>query len=116
LGVAFSVSYIVGLFVTLSLLKKHTGKLAFSTFASHHAKLYIASILAMAPLFALVYFFEWESADSSLILRALRLGLILAFSGIFYLLFAKLFRVAEIATLAEFGRGLLKKRKGRLDP
>jgi len=24
--------------------------------------------------------------------------------------------VAEIATLAEFGRGLLKKRKGRLDP
>jgi hypothetical protein len=48
--------------------------------------------------------------------RVLRLALILAFSGIFYLLFAKLFRVAEIATLAEFGRGLLKKRKGRLDP
>jgi putative peptidoglycan lipid II flippase len=116
LGVAFSVSYIVGLFVTLSLLKKHTGKLAFSTFASHHAKLYIASILAMAPLFALVYFFEWESADSSLILRALRLGLILALGGALYLLFAKLFRVAEIATLAEFGRGLFKKRKGRLDP
>ena len=116
LGGAFSVSYIVGLFITLSLLKKHTGKLAFSTFAGHHAKLYIASTLAMAPLFALVSFFEWENAESSLIMRALRLGLILALSGTFYLLFAKLFKVAEIATLAEFGRGLLKKRKGRLDP
>lgn len=116
LGVAFSVSYIVGLFITLSLLKKHTGKLAFSTIAGHHAKLYVASILAMAPLFAVMYFLEWESADSSLILRALRLGLILALSGGFYLLFAKLFKVAEIAALAEFGRGLLKKRKGRLDP
>ena len=116
LGVAFSASYIVGLFITLSLLKKHTGKLAFSTFAGHHAKLYVASIFAMAPLFAVMYFLEWESADSSLILRALRLGLILALSGGFYLLFAKLFKVAEIATLAEFGRGLLKKRKGRLDP
>ena len=116
LGLAFSASYIVGLFITLSLLKKHTGKLGFSTFAGHHFKLFVASILAMAPLFALVYFFEWESADSSLIVRALRLALILALSGTFYLLFAKLFRVAEIATLAEFGRGLLKKRKGRLEP
>jgi putative peptidoglycan lipid II flippase len=116
LGTAFSLSYIAGLFITLSLLKKHIGKLAFSTFAGHHAKLYLASILAMAPLFALVYFFEWETAESSLIVRALRLGLILALSGALYLLFAKLFKVAEIATLAEFGRGLLKKRKGRLDP
>jgi putative peptidoglycan lipid II flippase len=116
LGLAFSASYIVGLFITLSLLKKHTGKLAFSTFAGHHAKLFLASILSMAPLFALMYFFEWESAESSLVLRALRLGFILAASGALYLLFAKLFKVAEIATLAEFGRGLLKKRKGRLEP
>ena len=86
--------------------------MAFSTFAGHHFKLFIASILAMAPLFAVVYFFEWESAESSLILRALRLAFILAVSGALYLLFAKLFKVAEIATLAEYGRGLLKKRKG----
>ena len=110
LGLAFSASYIVGLFITLSLLKKHTGKLAFSTFAGHHTKLFLASILAMAPLFALVYFLKWESVDSSLILRALRLTFILAASGALYLLFAKLFKVAEIATLAEFGRGMLKKR------
>jgi hypothetical protein len=45
-------------------------------------------------------------------LRALRLAFILAVSGALYLLFAKLFKVAEIATLAEYGRGLLKKRKG----
>jgi hypothetical protein len=36
---------------------------------------------------------------------------ILAASGVLYLLFAKLFKITEISTLAEFGRGLLKKRK-----
>ena len=116
LGLAFSVSYIVGLFITLSLLKKHTGKLAFATFAGHHFKLFVASILAMAPLFALMYILEWESAESSIILRAIRLTFILAASGALYLLFAKLFKIAEIATLAEFARGLMKKRKGRLEP
>jgi putative peptidoglycan lipid II flippase len=111
LGVAFSASYIVGLFITLGLLKKHVGKLAFTTFAGHHAKLFGASFLAMAPLFALMYLLEWESADSSSLLRALRLCVILAASGFLYLLFAKLFKISEISTLAEFGRGLLKKRK-----
>jgi putative peptidoglycan lipid II flippase len=112
LGLAFSASYIVGLFITLSLLKKHTGKLAFSTFAGHHAKLFLASVLAMAPFFAIMYFLEWETAESSIILRAIRLAFILAASGALYLLFAKLLKIAEISTLAEFGRGLLKKRKG----
>jgi putative peptidoglycan lipid II flippase len=111
LGVAFSVSYIFGLFITLGLLKKHVGKLSVSTFAGHHAKLFIASFFAMAPLFALTYFLKWESSDSSALLRAIRLCIILAASGLLYLLFAKLFKISEIATLAEFGRGLLKKRK-----
>jgi putative peptidoglycan lipid II flippase len=111
LGVAFSVSYIFGLFITLGLLKKHVGKLSVSTFAGHHAKLFIASFFAMAPLFALTYFLKWESSDSSALLRAIRLFIILAASGLLYLLFAKLFKISEIATLAEFGRGLLKKRK-----
>jgi len=112
LGIAFSVSYIVGLFITLGLLKKHIGKLAISTFIGHHAKLFGASLLSIAPLFALVYLLKWESADSSALLRAFRLCVVLAASGVFYLLFAKLFKISEIATLAEFGRGLLKKRKG----
>ena len=112
LGIAFSVSYIVGLFITLRLLKKHIGKLAISTFIGHHAKLFVASLLSIAPLFALVYLLKWESADSSALLRAFRLCVVLAASGVFYLLFAKLFKISEIATLAEFGRGLLKKRKG----
>jgi putative peptidoglycan lipid II flippase len=92
-------------------LKRHVGVLAFSTFAAHHAKLFAAALLAMAPLFALMYFLEWESADSSALLRAIRLCVILAASGLLYLLLAKLFKISEIATLAEFGRGLLKKRK-----
>jgi putative peptidoglycan lipid II flippase len=111
LGLAFSVSYIVGLFITLSLLKKHIGKLAVATFAGHHAKLFAASLLAMAPLFLLMYLLEWESANSSVLLRTARLCFILAASGLLYLLFAKLFKITEIATLADFGRGLLKKIK-----
>ena len=110
LGVAFSVSYIVGLFITLRLIKKHIGKLSVSSFTRHHAKLFIASFFAMAPLFALVYLLEWESADSPALLRAFRLCLILATSGVLYFFFTKLFKISEIATLAEFGRGLLKKR------
>jgi len=66
----------------------------------------------MAPFFAIMYFLEWETAESSIILRAIRLAFILAASGALYLLFAKLLKIAEISTLAEFGRGLLKKRKG----
>lgn len=111
LGVAFSVSYIIGLFITLGLLRKHIGKLAISTFLSHHIKLYIASLIAMGPLFALVYILKWESSDSSSLLRAIRLFFILLSSGLFYLLFAKVFKISEISTLAEFGRTLLKKRK-----
>ena len=100
LGVAFSVSYIVGLFITLRLIKKHIGKLSVSSFTRHHAKLFIASFFAMAPLFALVYLLEWESADSPALLRAFRLCLILATSGVLYFFFTKLFKISEIATLA----------------
>jgi putative peptidoglycan lipid II flippase len=112
LGLAFSVSYIVGLFITLFLIKKHIGRLSVTSFLGHHTKLFLASLLAMAPLFLLSYLLKWEGGDVSLILRVLRLGLVLALSGSLYLLFAKLFKIAEIASLAEFGRGLLEKRSG----
>jgi len=112
LGLAFSVSYIVGLFITLFLIKKHIGRLSVTSFLGHHTKLFLASLLAMAPLFLLSYLLKWEGGDVSLILRVLRLGLVLALSGSLYLLFAKLFKIAEIASLAEFGRGLLEKRRG----
>ena len=48
LGVAFSASYLIGLLVTLGLLKKHIGKLAISEFFGQHVRLLIASLLAMA--------------------------------------------------------------------
>jgi putative peptidoglycan lipid II flippase len=112
LGLAFSVSYIVGLFITLFLIKKHIGRLSVTSFLGHHTKLFLASLLAMAPLFLLSYLLKWEGGDVSLILRVLRLGLVLALSGSLYLLFAKLFKIAEIASLAEFGRGLLEKKRG----
>jgi putative peptidoglycan lipid II flippase len=59
LGAAFSVSYLIGLLVTLRLLKKHVGKLAISEFLGQHVRLLIASLLAMLPLFAMTQYISF---------------------------------------------------------
>jgi putative peptidoglycan lipid II flippase len=111
LGIAFSLSYIVGLFVTISLLKKHVGRLQISEFASQHGRLALASLLAMSPFFLLVQYFGWLYDDVSLTIRALRLLLTLLGSGVAYLLCAKLFKVSEIAGLKGFATSLLQGRR-----
>jgi len=65
LGVAFSVSYLAGLFVTLALLKKHVGKLAISEFFGQHVRLLVASLLAMVPLFVLTQYVSYFANDLS---------------------------------------------------
>ena len=65
LGGAFSVSYIAGLFVTLALLKRHTGSIRFSHFAGQHFRLYLASFIAMAPFFLLSTTQHWVNGNSS---------------------------------------------------
>lgn len=100
LGLAFSASYIVGLAITLELLKKHVGKIRFSQFMGQHSKLILAAVIAMAPMFALTRFFDWHGPI------ALLSVLVVSASG--YFLVAKLLRVAEISMVY----GLLRSSRG----
>jgi putative peptidoglycan lipid II flippase len=113
LGLAFAVSYIIGLFVTISLLKKHVGRFEYSQFAGQHIRLYAASLLAMLPFFAIAYFFGWISDDAAPLLGVLRLAFVLLGSGVGFLLLAHAFKITEIATLREFAISLFSKRKAR---
>lgn len=111
LGAAFSISYIVGLFVTLALIKRHVGALKLRDFAQQHGSLLLSSLIAMTPFFALSTLLDWDSGGAGTGLRTLRLALILGGSGLAYLLLAHLFKVAEIAGLREFATSTLGRRK-----
>jgi len=109
LGIAFSASYIVGLFITISLLKKHVGKLQISEFASQHGRLLVAALIGMLPFFALTQYFGWAYEETTLSIRGLRLVFVLVGSGVAYLLCAKLFKVSEIAGLRGFATSVLQR-------
>jgi putative peptidoglycan lipid II flippase len=109
LGIAFSASYIVGLFITISLLKKHVGKLQISEFASQHGRLLVAALIGMLPFFALTQYFGWAYEETTLTIRGLRLVFVLIGSGVAYLLCAKLFKVSEIAGLRGFATSVLQR-------
>jgi len=113
LGLAFSVSYIVGLFITISLLKKHIGRLQVSDFAAQHGLLLIASLVGMLPFFAIAFYFDWAYDDASLALRAIRLLFILAGSGIAYLFIARALKVSEVSGLKGFAAATLRRRRGK---
>jgi len=111
LGIAFSISYIVGLFITIALLKKHVGKLQVGEFASQHGRLLIASLVAMIPFFVISQYFGWAYDETALTIRVLRLILVLGGSGVAYLLCAKLLKVSEIAGLRGFATSVLQRRR-----
>jgi putative peptidoglycan lipid II flippase len=111
LGIAFSVSYIVGLFITIALLKKHIGRLQVGEFASQHGRLLLASLIGMAPFFTLAQYFGWAYQETSLTIRALRLIFILGGSGVAYLLCARALKVSEIAGLKGFATSVLQRRR-----
>jgi putative peptidoglycan lipid II flippase len=111
LGIAFSISYIVGLSITLKLIKKHVGSLKLRDFAGQHLSLLAASLIAMAPLFALSTYLGWGDDSAPFITRALRLAGTLAISGVGYLFFAHRFKVAEIAGLRSFATTVSAKLK-----
>ena len=96
LGLAFSISYLVGLMITIHLIKKHVGKIHFSQFMGQHSKLILAAFVAMGPMFALTRIFDWHGP--------LTLFLVLLVSASGYFLVAKLLRVAEISMIT----GLLR--------
>jgi putative peptidoglycan lipid II flippase len=101
LGLTFSISYIVGLVITVKLIKKHVGKIRFSQFMGQHLKLILAAVAAMGPMFALTRLFDWHGP------LALILVLLVSTSG--YFLVAKLLRIAEISMIT----GMLRSSRGR---
>ena len=100
LGLAFSISYIIGIVITINLIKKHIGKMQYSQFMGQHVKLILASVLAMGPIFALNQIFNWHGL--------IALILILAASSLGYFLFAKLLRIPEISMIS----GMLRSSRG----
>jgi putative peptidoglycan lipid II flippase len=96
LGLAFSISYIAGLVITVKLIKKHVGKIHFSQFMGQHSKLALAAIVAMGPVFALTRILDWHGP--------LTLFLVLLMSTSGYFLVAKLLRITEISMITELLR------------
>jgi putative peptidoglycan lipid II flippase len=109
LGGAFSFSYLVGLLVTLRLLKKHTGKLAIREFLSQHVRLLVAALLVMLPLFALVEYIAWFGTGLSPAARAgeLLLVMVIAFFG--YIFAAKALKVEEISMIRHLGSSISRR-------
>lgn len=104
LGLAFSVSYIIGLFYTLRLLVRHTGPIHISDFLGQHTRLFFASLLAMLPLFAVSQYFSWVDANSGALARMAELGLILVVGFVGYFMIASRIGVSEISNTGELVR------------
>jgi putative peptidoglycan lipid II flippase len=109
LGVAFSVSYLAGLFVTLGLLKKHVGKLAISEFLGQHVRLLVAALLAMVPLFLVTQYVSWFAKDLSRAARAGELLLVMVVAFLTFLLAAKALKVEEISMIRHLGSSISRR-------
>jgi putative peptidoglycan lipid II flippase len=116
LGVAFSISYILGLFFTLVLLDRHTGRIRIRDFLGQHARVLAASAIAMLPLFAISQYFAWANSDSGGLIRFAELAMVMVLGFIGYFFVAHKIGVSEIALSAElakaqFGRAISSRRK-----
>ena len=109
LGVAFSVSYVIGLFVTLRLLKKHTGRLALSEFIGQHFRLLIASLLAMLPLFAMTQYISWLNIEFSRAARAGELLVVMVVAFVAYIVGAKALGIEEISMIRHLGSSISRR-------
>jgi putative peptidoglycan lipid II flippase len=97
LGVAFSVSYLFGLFITLYLLKKHTGPIYLREFIGQHGRLLSASLIAMLPVFAISQFFGWVGSDASELIRVTQLLFVIVAGSVGYFFAAKALRISEVS-------------------
>ena len=104
LGLAFSISYILGLFYTLRLLARHTGKIHILDFLGQHTRLFLASILAMLPLYAISQYFSWTNSNSTAFVRLLELAMIMVVGFIGYFFVARRIGVSEISITGELVR------------
>ena len=97
LGIAFSASYLVGLFITLHLLKKHTGPIHIREFIGQHGRLLSAALIAMLPIFAISQLFGWVGSDASVGIRAAELLFVIVAGTFGYFFAAKALRITEVS-------------------
>ena len=97
LGFAFSASYLIGLFITLRLLKKHTGVIHIRDFIGQHGRLLLASLIAMLPIFAISQYFGWVGSDQSSLVRASELLFVIVAGALGYFFAAKALRISEVS-------------------
>lgn len=97
LGVAFSVSYLIGLFITLRLLRKHTGAIHVREFIGQHGRLLSAALIAMLPIFAISQYFGWVGSDQSSLIRAGELLFVIIAGALGYFFAAKALRISEVS-------------------
>ncbi len=109
LGIAFSISYLVGLPFTLWLIKKHTGSIKLRDFAGQHFRLLVASIAVMFPLFLLVRYLDWVGVSLTKVTRLGELTVIMIASLIGYMLVAKVSGVEEITMLRNLKTSFMRR-------
>ena len=109
LGIAFSVSYLVGLLVTLKLLKKHTGLISIRDFGSQHLRLFGAAFAVMLPLFALTQYLDWVGVELSKIARLGELAVVMGTAVIGYLIAGKAAGVEEITMIRHFRDSVMRR-------
>ena len=97
LGVAFSASYLVGLFITLNLLKKHTGPIHIREFIGQHGRLLAAALIAMLPIFAISQLLGWVGSDASAAIRIAELLFVIIAGTLGYFFAAKALRITEVS-------------------
>jgi len=112
LGAAFSISYLVGLLVTLSLLKKHTGPIRIMDFFGQHLRLIGAAVGVMAPLFALTQYISWAGVELSKVARAGELGIVMVMAFLGYLIAGKAAGVEEISMITHLRDSLVRRSPG----
>jgi putative peptidoglycan lipid II flippase len=113
LGVAFSISYLVGLWVTLALLKKHIGVLKLREFAGQHLRLFVASFLVMLPLFTIVEYMSWSGIELSPIERSGQLFLVIVMAFIGFVFAGKAVGVQEISMIRHLGSSITRRKTGQ---
>ena len=109
LGIAFSVSYLIGLPYTLWLLKKHTGAIRIRDFAGQHLRLIGAAFAVMTPLFVLVRYLDWAGVKLTKITRLGELAVIMVIAFLGYLLAAKTAGVEEITMIRHLKDSVLRR-------
>ncbi|MSW72632.1 MAG: oligosaccharide flippase family protein, partial [Actinobacteria bacterium] len=113
LGGAFSVSYLVGLLITLSLLKKHTGAIKLRDFLGQHLRLFGAAIGVMAPLFVLIQYLNWSGVELSPMARTGELVIVMITAFFGYLVAGRAAGVEEISMIGNLRDSLIRRSSNK---